>query len=397
MIPIHEALDLVEQQVAALAPRRVDLADAAGLVLAKDIASDTNSPPHDKAMMDGYAITGRDPSPERRVIGVVAAGEVPHHAVTPGTTVKIMTGAPLPEGADAVVPWEQVETVGDDIIRLPIVAVESGTNVMRLGASMRSGQTVVPSGTLLRPIEIAIIAEAGHNRITAIPRPTVAVLPTGNELVSVGQATQPGHIRNSNGPLLCAATTAAGGVPRDLGIGPDNVDQLKRLVTDGLREDVRVVSGGVSAGDFDLVPRVLAESGVRNIFHKVALKPGKPLWFGVAEIGDHRTLVFGLPGNPVSSFVCFLLFVRPALAALAGRGFAMASTTARLSAAQPPSGVRAGYLPARLSTGPEAMVDLVSWQGSADLAALTQANCLAVFPAGTEPFEAGTPVEVVPF
>lgn len=396
MISVSEALSLVERHVVALAPQRMEISEAAGLVLADDVASETNSPPHDKAMMDGYAVASGDRSRERQVIGVVAAGDVPHHAVTPGTTVKIMTGAPIPDGADAVVPWEQVEIVDDETIRLPDVSVAAGTNVMPLGASMRAGQVVVPHGRVLRSVEIAMIAEAGHNRIQVVPRPIVAVLPTGNELVSVGQATQPGHIRNSNGPLLCASVTNAGGVARDLGIGPDDVPGLRRLIAEGLLADALLISGGVSAGDFDLVPRVLADLGVVNLFHKVAMRPGKPLWFGVHEENSRRTLVFGLPGNPVSSFVCFELFVRPALGALAGHPFRPASAaTARLAEARAAVGERTAYLPARLSVGPDPEVTLVPWRGSADLAALGEANCLAVFPAGERPFAAGEAVEVL--
>jgi molybdopterin molybdotransferase len=225
----------------------------------------------------------------------------------------------------------------------------------------------------------------------------VAVLATGNELVPADRRPAAGQIRNSNGPMLCALVAGAGGIAVDLGIGRDDAEPLSELVARGLGEDVLVLSGGVSAGVLDLVPRVLSELGVEEVFHKVRLKPGKPLWFGVTRRGDRRTLVFGLPGNPVSSLVCFELFVRPALGRLAGRADnALPTVEARLTQPYAQRGDRPTYFPVRLRReAAQATVELLNWHGSADLQTLAQANGLAVFPADQQHFDAGDWVTVV--
>jgi molybdopterin molybdotransferase len=288
--------------------------------------------------------------------------------------------------------------------------------VLQLGASLRAGDAVLRKGAQLRPIEIAILAEIGRGMVNAVPRPRVAVLPTGNELVPVGEKPATGQIRNSNGPLLTAAAQRAGGEPVELGIARDNHDELLACVEQGLAADILVLSGGVSAGKFDLVPHVLVELGVEQVFHKVSLRPGKPLWFGVKENGGRRTLVFGLPGNPVSSFVCFELFVRPAVAALSGRGFEGAPIVrALLSHAYDHAGGRAACLPARLTfqTGEAGSpiqltslgaaesissglsVEILPWHGSADLATLARANGLARLTAEKRRIDPGASLEVL--
>lgn len=405
MLTVDEALQLVEEHAHPLAPRRAPLGEAAGLVLAEDVASDVDSPPHDKAMMDGYAVASGDRAAVRQVIDEIAAGDVPRHAVTPGTAARIMTGAPLPEGADAVVPIEQTEAAGGDSVRLLQVDPPPGQHILALGTSVRAGDIVVRAGAVLRPIEIAILAEAGRALVTVRARPSVAVLPTGNELVSVGERPAPGQIRNSNGPLLLAAATAAGAAPLDLGVARDEHDDLVARIEQGLTADVLVLSGGVSAGKFDLVPQVMAELGVKLVFHKVALRPGRPLWFGVHDRDEHRVLVFGLPGNPVSSFVCFELFARPAIAALAGRGFVgLPTCAARLSHDYDHAAGRAACLPARLAdaiaslgegTPRLAGVEILPWHGSADLATLAQANGLVHLAAERVRLAAGTLVDVL--
>ena len=407
MLSVEEALALVAQHARPLAPRRVALGEAAGLVLAEDVTSEVNSPPYDKSMMDGYAVRSGDSMPERNVLEEIGAGSVPRHAVTPGTAIRIMTGAPLPEGADAVVPIEQTEMVGGDTVRLDRIDVPAGQNIMPLGASVRAGDVVLRNGAVIRPIEIAILAEIGHGVVVARPRPRLAILPTGNELVAAGEKPGQGQIRNSNGPMLLAAASHCGAEALALGIARDDREQLARWIEHGLAADVLVLSGGVSAGDYDLVPDVLAELGVEKVFHKVALRPGKPLWFGVKEDGERRVLVFGLPGNPVSSFVCFELFVRPAIAALSGRGFPPPHTfAARLSHEFNHKGGRACCLPARLSPAggsdsqlsgePPADVAILPWHGSADLATLARANALARFGAAPMRLQAGALVNVIP-
>lgn len=417
MLSIEEALKLIAGQTRPLAPRRVPLGDATGLVLAEDIASDVNSPPYDKALMDGYAVRSTDHEPQRRILEEIAAGAVPHFPLTPCTASRIMTGAPLPEGADAVVAVEQTELVDERTVRLCNAKASPGQHVLPLGASLRAGDAVLHRGAVLRAIEIAVLAEIGRGIVTAIPRPRVAVLPTGNELVHVSEKPANGQIRNSNGPMLVAAASRAEADAVELGIARDNRDELTRWIQQGLAADVLVLSGGVSAGKFDLVPEVLAELGVEQVLHKVALRPGKPLWFGVKRDGKRRVLVFALPGNPVSSLVCFELFVRPAIAALSGRGFAESATIeARLSHAYEHAGGRAACLPARVRNRSSADlpkagwprqaglaeglivdldVDILPWHGSADIFALTRANGLVRLSAEKQSLVAGTPVRVI--
>ncbi len=402
MLTVEEAVRTIETHAAVLLPRQVALGDAVGLVLAEDITSDVNSPPHDKALMDGYAVRSVDCQPERRVLEEIAAGAVPHHTVTPGTVSRIMTGAPIPAGADAVVPVEQTEMVDAATVRLQQADPAPGQHILKLGSSMRVGDRVLQAGIALRPIEIAILAEVGRTTVSVHPRPRVAVLPTGNELVEVGERPAPGQIRNSNGPMLVAAATRAGAAVLDLGIARDDRTQLMRAVERGLEAEVLVLSGGVSAGKFDLVPEVIAALGVEQVFHKIALRPGKPLWFGIKRDGDRQTLVFGLPGNPVSSLVCFELFVRPTIAALAGQGFTGPQiVSGQMGHAFDHAGGRAAYLPARIiwpakpDVGPPA-VEILRWHGSADLATLARANALARLPVEKIRLAPGSSIEVLP-
>src|SRR4051794_11014156 len=394
MLTIEEALKLVVENARPLSPRCLRLGEAAGLVLAEDITSEINSPPYDKALMDGYAVRSADSEPERRVLEEIAAGDVPRFPLTAGTASRIMTGAPMPEGSDAVVQIELTEMVGDSVVRLQNVDIRPGKNMLPLGTSLRVGDAVLKRGATVRAIEIAVLAEIGRETVAAIPRPRLAVLPTGNELVPVGQQPAAGQIRNSNGPMLLIAAMQAEAEPVELDIARDNRDELARSIEQGLLADILVLSGGVSAGKFDLVPQVLDELGVQQVFHKIALRPGKPLWFGVKELGDRHVVVFALPGNPVSSLVCFELFARPAIAAMAGRGFTQAIVRpAKLRHEFDHAGGRAAYLPARLIFGGEnghalnkrdtdgksvpadvPTVEILPWQGSADIVTLTRAN-----------------------
>jgi molybdopterin molybdotransferase len=308
-----------------------------------------------------------------------------------------MTGAPVPDGADAVVMQERTTRAGDRHIRLSDPTLNSGQNILPVGASIRTGDVVLRSGTMIRPIEVGILAEVGRVDVLALRQPHVAILATGNELVSHGTPPDPGKIRNSNGPMLSACVRSAGARPEELGIGRDDQDLLERLVEQGLASDVLLLSGGVSVGTHDLVPAVLARLGVQNVFHKVQLKPGKPIWFGVCEAGGRRTLVFGLPGNPVSSLVCFYLFVLPALRSLAGRGFVgMERLRAPLAADFHHRGNRAAYRPAALKESDgQTIVELIRWLGSADLASLAAARALVAFPPRDQLFTSGDTVDVL--
>jgi len=387
LLTVAAALQLIESRATALAPQAVPLSEAVGLLLAEDVASDIDSPPHDKAMMDGYAVRSEDDDPLRRVVEEVFAGDVPTANVGPGEATRIMTGAPLPTGADAVTPVEQTERVGDDQVRLLAPQIQAGKHVMPRGQAMRAGDVVLGRGTMIRPAEVALLAEVGCDPAPVTPRPRVAILPTGNELAPASQQPGPGQIRNSNGPMLAAAVAEAGATPCDAGVAMDDAASLRQAILAARDAQVLLLSGGVSAGDRDLAPGILAELGVEKVLHKVAVKPGKPVWFGVwppEQSMGAATYVFGLPGNPVSSFVCFELFVRPLLGQLAGRGFeGLAQRPAVLGADLDHRGGRETYLPAHCEPGPDGglSVQPVRWRGSADLAGLARANCLLKLPA----------------
>ena len=413
MISIEEALEHIRRCVGPLEPRRLPLNELLGLRLAEDVTSTVDSPPFDKSMVDGYAIATSDASETLHEIELVTAGQTPTLSVRPGVTIRVMTGAPVPEGADAVVKWEDCEVASDGSIRnpqrtgsspTPAKSVKSGSCILRRGSSFHTGEVVLPAGKRLGPLDIALLAEIGQAEATVVSRPRVGVLPTGDELVEAGEPIGAGQIRNSNGPMLRAALTAAGFDAVDLGVGRDTVDDLWEKISSGLECNVLLVSGGVSAGVKDLVPGVLTELGVVEQFHQVRVKPGKPLWFGVREAApgkvERRTLVFGLPGNPVSTLVSFRLFVLPALRALAGDAFEPAATErAALSKGIGHRGGRPTYHPCRVvgkdASGGLRVVEPLDWRGSADLATLTRADCLAVFLAGDYELAAGAGVEIV--
>jgi molybdopterin molybdotransferase len=404
MLSVDEALQQVLARAQPRPPVIAPVRDARGLVLAEDIQSDVDSPPHDKSLVDGYAVVAADLAggpADFEILEEVTAGAVPTLAVTSGKTTRIMTGAPLPGGADAVVMIEESRPLPSDEpsgrVQIATPRVVAGQNIMRRAASMARGDIVLRAGCRLRAVEIGVLAEVGRTQLRVVDRPTLAVLATGNELVVAGQTPAAGQIRNSNGPLLLAAAQAAGAHVVDLGIARDEPGPLRALIAQGLESDVLVIAGGVSAGVLDLVPSVLDSLGVEQVFHKVSLKPGKPLWFGVHTGASADTLVFGLPGNPVSSLVCFELFVRPAIGRLAARDDApLVEVTAELAIDHVHRGARPTYHPARLTiTSRQAHVEPLRWQGSGDLRTLVEANALACFPGGDRTFRRGETIRTL--
>ena len=402
MIRVDDALAAILERVCPSAPVQVPLAEAVGLALAAEVLSDVDSPPHDKAMVDGYAVIAADlheTGVKLLVLEEISAGMVPVQTVRPGCATRIMTGSPIPRGADAVVMVEYTECLassdGQTVVRVSD-RLDIGANIMQQGTALRYGQRVLESGHVIRAIDIGVLGEVGSATVTVYPQPSVAVLATGNELVPVDETPGPGQIRNSNGPMLVAQVAHAGGCPRDLGIARDQREQLAQSMREGLQSDLLLLSGGVSVGLLDLVPSVLESLGVKQVFHKVHLKPGKPLWFGTMACEGADKLVFGLPGNPVSSLVCFELFVRPTLARLSGRDVERRRQPAKLAIDYVLGGDRPTFYPARLSrTGDAAQVQPLNWKGSADLRTLADANCLICFPAGNHRYQAGDPVEVL--
>jgi molybdopterin molybdotransferase len=395
MHTVAEARDLILRHARPLPAEFLPLAsDALGLVLAEDVAGDLDMPPHDKAMMDGYAVRSADLADGRATLSVVeeiTAGRTPQKALGPGQASRIMTGAPIPQGADAVVMVERTREAGPGRVEIED-SPRPGQHVLARGREMRQGEVVLPAGTVLRPQEFGLLATMGRTAARVIPPPRVAILSTGDELVEAGQTPGPGQIRNSNGPMLAALVSRAGALPRSLGIGRDSREALEPLIAEGLAADVLLLSGGVSAGKLDLVPEVLQKMGVTAQLHKVVMKPGKPAFFGTRPGPSGKvTLAFGLPGNPVSSLVCFELFVRPALRKL--RGLASPGPhflPAVLAEDFPYRTDRPTYHPARLEVGADGRrVWPVPWFGSADLRGLTRANALIELPIGDHTHRAG--------
>jgi molybdopterin molybdotransferase len=392
MLEVAAALDIVLSRTPAVRSESTQLSPALlGRVLAEAVASDIDSPPYTKALMDGYAVRSADGAATLKVIEEVAAGRVPTKVVGAGEATRVMTGAPIPDGADAVIPHELTELAGD-VVRLA-KAVPVGEFILPRGAEMTAGQTVLQPGTVITPAVLGLLAAVGRVAAEVYRAPRLAVVTTGDELVDPPAVPGPGQIRNSNGPMLLAQAARAGAEVRSLGIAGDDRARLAALVRDGLTADILVLSGGVSAGKFDFVPDVLTELGVETHFHKIRMKPGKPLLFGTRG----ETLVFGLPGNPVSSFVGFELFVRPALRKRSGHAIpGPASVPVPLAAEFRTSNNRPTYAPARLEwTADGVRVRPVGWFGSADLRGLASADALIQLPPGDIAYPAGHPVQTV--
>lgn len=401
MLTVDAALDLVLQTVAPLPAVRTSLTDALGLVLAEDVRSEVDSPPFDKSLMDGFAVRAEDVSTGAatlRVVETITAGSTPTRQIGPGEAAQIMTGAPLPAGADAVVKVEDCELSRDDV-RIATKPVAPGLSIIRRATNLQRGDLVLSRGVKLQATQIGALAEIGRALVAVHRRPHVAVLATGDELVPIDQAPGPGQIRNSNEAMLTAQIQAAGSTPIPLGIARDVRDELRPKIQEGLERDVLVLSGGVSAGTLDLVPSELATAGVRQVFHKVELKPGKPIWFGEFSRGQHRCCVFGLPGNPVSSLVCFELFVRAALRRLQGDQPARPPVIlARLRHEHRQQADRPTFHPANLIWRPEGPeITLVKWHGSSDVQATVNANAMAFVTGEARVYAAGETLPTTPW
>lgn len=397
MIEVEEAKRLVLESGQKLAPAECALMDSLGLVLAEDVVSELDIPPFDNSAMDGFALLASDTVAATesvpavlRITETVQAGKVPRQTVIPGTAVKIMTGAPVPSGADAVIQVEQTrETDGKVHILRP---VKPGENIRRAGEDLTKGTVALAAGTLIRPAEIGLLASLGNARVKIYPRPRVAILSTGEELVEIDEPMVPGKIRNSNTYSLIAQVLTCGAEPVSLGIARDTVEDTIAKVKEGLNCDVLLTTGGVSVGEYDFVKEVLEELGAELKFWSVAQKPGKPLAFWLIESKP----VFGLPGNPVATMVCFEEYVRPLLLKMMGKTRLfrpeveavlvndLKKKPGRVHFVRVVVEQKEGVFYAT-STGP---------QGSGILSSMSQANGLALIPKDVTQIKAGEKVKV---
>jgi len=403
VLEVEEARDRILAGLSPLPPETVPIADALGRVTAKDVIAEYDIPPHPNTAMDGYAIRAADTAgaspkdPVRlRVIGELPAGYVAEREVVPGAAIRIMTGAPIPPGADAVARFEQVKRIGD---RIELTApVPPGKEVRAAGEDVRAGETVIPRGTIIRPQEIGMLAALGMPEVAVTRRPQVGILATGDELVGIGEPLAPGKIRDANSYSNAAQVRKYGGIPLNLGIAHDREEDIAERLRVGISQgvDLIVVSGGVSVGDFDVVKRVLAAEG-RIEFWRVRMKPGKPLAFGYLEFEGREVPVIGTPGNPVSTMISFAMFARPAILTLLGvRKIDPVTVMAVFADALPEKDDRRHYLRVRLEEEDgEIVARPTGDQGSGILRSMVDADGLAIIPAEWDRVEPGTAVRVI--
>ncbi|MDQ6701523.1 MAG: molybdopterin molybdotransferase MoeA, partial [Acidobacteriota bacterium] len=352
-------------------------------VLAEEVRSDRDYPASNRSVRDGFAVRSVDVPGELRVIGEVRAGEWFHGAVGAGEAVEIMTGAPLPEGADAVVMVEHVTRTGERNIRTGRDS-SPGRFINPRGAEARAGDVLLSSGKRLQFTDIALLATVGRNPVPVYRRPTVAIVATGDEIVAVNETPLEHQIRNSNVYSLAMQVKRAGGLPEILAVAKDNREDTRALVDRGLASDMLLLSGGVSAGKYDIVESVLADAGAEFYFDRVAIQPGQPLVFGRAR----GRFFFGLPGNPASTMVTFELFGRAALELLGGQAECpLPLTLARLTKDFRHKTGLTRFLPAHVSDAAE--LTPVAWKGSSDVPALCRANAFLVADADREEWKAG--------
>ena len=388
LLSIDEALRRVLARARPLAAERVPTAAAAGRILAEDVTAPVDLPPFASSAMDGYALRAEDTPGRLPVVVRIAAGVPAGRALARGEAMAISTGGAVPEGADAVVPLELVGEV-DNELSVP-APVEPGANVRPRGGDIRTGDVVLGSGARIGAAQVGALAAVGVAEVSVSLRPRVVVLSTGTELRAPGAALGPGQIYESNGPMLAAAFEAAGAVVERIGPVADDEAKHRRALERGLDADVLVSSGGVSVGPHDLVRRILVELGVEEDFWGVAVRPGKPLAFGARA----DTLVFGLPGNPVSALVAVELFVRPALLALQGAAEpGPAYEQGLLASALRRNPARAELARARMAVGADGLrLEPLGGQESHMIARAAGADALVLVPAGEGELAAGEPV-----
>ena len=398
MLSVEEAKSRILAGVQPLGVERVAIAEAHGRVLAADLRSKLNLPPWDNSAMDGFALRFEDVHTATadkpvalQVTATIAAGSVAHAEVGPHEAMRIMTGAPVPAGADTIVPIEHTD--GDnDVARIKQAPAKAGMHIRRLAEDVRVGDVVLSAGKVMTPARIALAAGSGHGEIDVFMRPRVAILSTGNELVEPGQEPAAGQIVSTNSYSLMAQVREAGGIPVYLGIARDDPEAIRARLQGAQHVDLLLTSGGVSVGDFDFVKDVLLDLGMKLDFWKIAMKPGKPLAFGHVN----GRPVLGLPGNPVASMVGFDVFVRPLLKAMMGcQHLEMPMLKARLAGGYKKRDDRLHFVRVCLRyNGEHWLAQSSGLQGSGVLSSMAAADALAVIPAACHELAEGDEVEV---
>jgi len=389
MIRFEEALKIVIENAPALRGERVDILASSGRVLLENVCSDLNMPPFNRSAVDGFACRRGDLGQELTVIETIRAGQAPEKTLGPGQCSRIMTGSPVPEGADCVVMVEDTIDISENRIRF--TGNHTKDNISRFAEDVREGDLVIEAGTMIRPQHIAIMAAVGYVNPLVATRPKVAVISTGDEIVEPQLKPGISQIRNSNGYQLVEQIRKAGALPDYMGIAPDNEkDTLDKILVAMERNDVVLLTGGVSMGTFDFVPSVMEKAGITILFRKIALQPGRPTVFGK----KHDKLIFGLPGNPVSSFTLFEVLVKPML-------WKMMGVTDFYSILRLPMGTdyerrrsdRMQWLPVSIRDG---KVFPLEYHGSAHIFSLASADAIAAIPFGVTKLNIGDLIDVRP-
>lgn len=396
MISVDDALKLVLKNLPQVRTEKVSFQSALGCVVAEDILANSNVPSFRRAAMDGFALRAADVEkvPARlRCVGQIRAGGGSTTPVRPGEAVSIMTGAPVPDGADAVQMVELTERApnGNEIVVLK--PVKSGENITPLGFETALGDVVLEAGRRIGPAELAVLATFGYSQVLVFAKPRVAVIATGDELVEVEELPRPDQIRNSNAYSICGQLRQMGLEAEYLGIARDQKESLKQLMLEGLRRDVLILTGGVSMGEYDLVEEVFEELHLEIFFSKVAMKPGKPTVFARKD----NAVVFGLPGNPVSSFVSFENFVRPAVGRLCGlTNPHLPRIKGELLQDMKQKPGRTAFLPAWVAWEEgKWTIEPLGWKGSGDIVGFSRANATVIFPDDRDCMRRGEVVEAM--
>lgn len=398
MIDIDQALQIVLAQCRPLDRESVSLANARFRTLANPVSTDIDQPPFDRSLMDGFAVRAADTfqaPASLAVVGQIAAGQMAAVALQPGQAMQINTGAPIPTGSDAVVRIEDTDwdrKAGQVVVN---VSAKTGQAITPRGRYRKAGELVLPAGVVLTPPNVAVCASAGAAHVEVHRRPRVAILVTGDELVDVSCSPSGGKIRNSNQYLLDALVSSVHCSSIVLDTVPDKSEEIQEAINRAGDFDVLCLTGGVSMGEFDFVPTVLAGLGAVIHFHKISIKPGRPSLFATLPNGR---LVFGLPGNPVSAMIGFRLLVQPALAALQGRHEPIRQFRAILDGKLPAEGSRRAYYPAMIGPGHngEHVARLLSWHGSGDALGIAGADSFIVRAPDSSPAASGEIVDYIP-